>query len=219
MSRVVFWDVDTQHDFMHADGKLYVPDAEQIIPNLRRLTDYAHASRIRVIASADDHVKGHRELSATPDFKETFPEHCMRGTSGQRKIPETRLSDALVIEPERQDAAALAARVRAHRGDILFHKHWFDVFTNENVETVLGALAPGTVVLYGVAQDVCNKYAIEGLLTKHPEIRLFAVSDAMRPIDRDVAQQLLKQWAEEGVRIVQTTDIVDEDVIDAQEVA
>jgi hypothetical protein len=41
----------------------------------------------------------------------------------------------------------------------------------------------------------------------------------MRPIDRDVAQQLLKQWAEEGVRIVQTTDIVDEDVIDAQEVA
>ncbi len=219
MSGVIFWDVDTQHDFMRADGKLYVPDAEQIIPNLRRLTDYAHARRYRIIASADDHVPGHRELSATPDFKQTFPEHCMRGTRGQAKIPETRLKDPLVIEPGREDPAALEARVRAHTGDILFNKHWFDVFTNENVETVLGVLGPKTVVLYGVAQDVCNKYAIEGLVARHSEIRLFAVSDAMKPIDRDVAQHLLKQWAEEGVRIVQTTDIVDEGVLDAQEAA
>lgn len=216
MGGVVFWDVDTQVDFMRADGKLYVPDAEQIVPNLRRLTDYAHAKHIRLIASADDHVAGHRELSAHPDFKETFPEHCMRGTEGQAKIPETALRDPLVIEPGRQDPAALAAQVRAHAGDILFHKHWFDLFTNENIETVLGVLAPRVVVLYGVAQDVCNRYAIEGLLTRHPEIRLYAVSDAMKPIDRDMAQHLLKQWAEAGVRIVETNDIVEEGLLDAQ---
>ena len=219
MSGVVFWDVDTQYDFMRSDGKLYVPDAEQIIPNLRKLTDYAHQKRIRVIASADDHVPGHRELSASPDFKETFPEHCMRGTKGQAKIPETRLADPLVIEPGREDAGSLAERVRAHKGDILFHKHWFDVFTNENVETVLGVLAPRAVALYGVAQDVCNKYAIEGLVSRHPEIRLYAGSDAMKPIDRDLAQHLLKQWAEAGVRIVETTDIVDEGLLDTQEVS
>jgi nicotinamidase/pyrazinamidase len=216
MGGVVFWDVDTQVDFMHADGKLYVPDAEQIIPNLRRLNDYAHRRGIRVVASADDHVAGHRELSANPDFKETFPEHCMQGTKGQTKIPETSLRDPLVIEPGRQDAGALAKRVRGHAGDILFNKHWFDVFTNENVETVLGVLAPKTVVLYGVAQDVCNKYAIEGLLTRHPEIRVFAVSDAMKPIDREVARHLLKQWSEAGVRIVETNDIVEEGLLDTQ---
>ena len=102
MGGVIFWDVDTQYDFMRADGKLYVPDAEQIIPNLRRLTAYARAKRIRVIASADDHVPGHRELSRTPDFKRTFPEHCMRGTKGQARIPETRLEEPLVIEPGRE---------------------------------------------------------------------------------------------------------------------
>jgi len=216
MGGVVFWDVDTQVDFMHADGKLYVPDAEQIIPQLKRLTDHAHAKRIRIVASADDHVAGHRELSATPDFKETFPEHCMRGTKGQAKIPETSLRDPLVIEPGRQDPAALGERVRSHAGDILLNKHWFDVFTNENIETVLGVLAPETVVLYGVAQDVCNRYAIEGLLTRHPEIRLLAVSDAMKPIDREVAQHLLKQWSEAGVRIVETNDIVEEGLLDTQ---
>jgi len=216
MAGVVFWDVDTQHDFMHADGRLYVPDAEQIIPNLQRLTDYAHARRIPIVASADDHVRGHRELSAQPDFKQTFPEHCMRGTKGQRKIPETALRDPLVIEPEREEPAVLARRVRSHEGDILFNKHWFDVFTNENVETVLGVLTPRTVVLYGVAEDVCNRYAIEGLVERHPEIRLYVVSDAMKPIDRDAAQHLLKQWGEEGVRIVETNDIVEEGLLDAE---
>ena len=209
---VVFWDVDTQYDFMHADGRLYVPGAEAIIPNLKRLTDYAHQHDIRIVASADDHVAGHRELSATPDFKQTFPLHCMRGTPGQKKIRETALKDPLVIEPDPQDDAALAARLKQHRGDVLLHKHWFDVFTNENVETVIGALRPSTVVLYGVATDVCNKYAIEGLIERHPDVRVFAVQDAMKPIDPDAQEHLLKQWAEEGVRVIETDEVIEEGV-------
>ena len=208
MARVIFWDVDTQVDFMKANGKLYVPDAEHIIPNLKRLTDYAHGHGIRIVASADDHVPGHRELSDQPNFKDTFPLHCMRGTPGQEKIDETALRDPFVIEPDQQDPAALTERVRTHRGDILFHKHWFDVFTNPNVLPVVDALAPEDIVLYGVALDVCDRYAIEGFLQHRPGIRLFAVSDAMKPIDRDVAEQMLKEWGEEGVRLVKTSEVV-----------
>jgi nicotinamidase/pyrazinamidase len=209
---VIFWDVDTQVDFMHPDGKLYVPGAESIIPNLKRLTDYAHTHGIRIVASADDHVEGHRELSDAPDFKDTFPLHCMRGSKGQSKIPETALHDALVIEPDGEDAAALQGRVRAHQGDILLHKHWFDVFTNPHTEAVIGALHPRTVVLYGVATDVCNKYALEGLIERHPEMRIFAVQDAMKAIDPAAQEHLLKQWAEEGVRIVDTDEITEDGI-------
>jgi len=209
---VIFWDVDTQHDFMKADGKLYVPGAETIIPNLKRLTTYAHDHGVRIVASADDHVPGHRELSDSPDWRQTLPPHCMRGTPGQRKIPETALTNPLVIEPKREDPAALAARLQAHAGDVLLHKHWFDVFTNENVETVIDTLKPRTVVLYGVATDVCDKYAIEGLLQRHPELRLFAVKDAMKPIDPDAQAHLLKEWAEEGVRVVETAELVEDGV-------
>jgi nicotinamidase/pyrazinamidase len=208
MARAIFWDVDTQYDFMKADGALYVPEAEQIIGKLERLTDYAHAQGIRIVASADDHVPGHRELSDTPDWRNTFPPHCMRGTPGQRKIRETALRDPLLIEPERQDPAALAARVRAHAGDILLYKHWFDVFTNPNVKTVIDALAPRDIVLYGVALDVCNRYAIEGLLARRPAIRLHAVTDAMKPIHADAAGRLLADWEARGVRMVQTDDVV-----------
>ncbi|MBI2403984.1 MAG: cysteine hydrolase family protein [Gemmatimonadetes bacterium] len=208
MAGLIFWDVDTQYDFMRADGKLYVPDAERIIPNLAQLTGAAHQHGIRVVASADDHVPGHRELSDAPDFKETFPPHCMRGTAGQRKIPETALTDPLVIEPEPLPAVELTKRVRRHDGDILFHKHWFDVFTNPNVEPVVRELDPERIVLYGVALDVCDKYAIEGLLQRRPHTQLYVVTDAMKPIDAKQAERLLGQWQQRGVELVTTTDAI-----------
>lgn len=208
MTRLLFWDVDTQHDFMRSEGLLYVPGSEEIIPALESLTNYAHRKGIRILASADDHLPGHRELSDTPDFLTTFPPHCMRGTPGQRKIPETTLDNPLVIEPEAADAAQVKARVAKHHGDLLLHKHWFDVFTNGNIGAVLDALDPEVVVLYGVALDVCDKYAIEGLLQSRPQTDLWLVTDAVRSIHADAGARLLKDWARRGVKMVATADVV-----------
>jgi nicotinamidase/pyrazinamidase len=208
MTRVLFWDVDTQHDFMKADGLLYVPGSEEIIPALKALTDHAHSRGIRILASADDHVPGHRELSDTPDFLTSFPPHCMRGTPGQRKIPETALENPLVIEPEADDAGQVKARVAKHKGDLLLHKHWFDVFTNGNIGPVLDALDPERVVLYGVALDVCDRYAIEGLRQSRPQMDLWLVTDAVRAIHADAGAQLLQDWAHRGVKMVTTADVL-----------
>ena len=205
---LLFWDVDTQVDFMLQSGKLYVPGSEAIIPALRRLTDYAHGHGIRILASADDHVAGHRELSATPDWRETFPEHCMRGTAGQQKIPASELHNPLVIEPAPEDPAALDRRVRAHHGDLLFLKHWFDVFTNPNLLPALDALAPKRIVLYGVALDVCDKYAVEGLLRERPGLPLTVVTDAVRAIDPAAGSALLEAWRERGVRLATAAEIL-----------
>ena len=208
MPGLIFWDVDTQYDFMHADGKLYVPEAEDVIPNLERLNQHAHQSGIRVIGSADDHLPEHEEISEQPDFKETYPPHCMHGTPGQRRIPETQLIDPLIIEPDPVDPDELKARVRAHRGDILFHKHRFDVFTNANVEPVLQELDPEAIVVYGVALDVCNRYAIEGLLARRPRTKLYLVVDATKPIVIAKADALLAGWRERGVQLVTTVDVL-----------
>lgn len=204
----IFWDVDTQYDFMRRDGKLYVPDSESIIPALGRLTAFAHEHGIPVIASADDHVPGHRELSDHPDYLTTFPPHCMRGTPGQQKIPETALRNPLVIQPEPGDRDALAARILAHQGDFLLLKHWFDVFTNANVPAVLDALSPDAIVLYGVATDVCDKFAIEGLRERYPGIPLWFVTDAARAIHPDRTAALLADWQRLGVRMTTSADVL-----------
>ena len=208
MAGVIFWDVDTQYDFMKADGKLYVPEAETIIPALQQLSDFAHARGIRVVASADDHVLDDPEISDTPDWHVTYPPHCMRGTPGQRRIAETTPRDPLIVDSAPADAAELAQRVRSHRGDIVIHKHTVDVFANPNTDTVIRALAPDAVVVYGVATDVCNRRAIEGFLERHPNIRLYAVTDAMRAIRAAAAAALLPAWQVRGVELVTTDDIL-----------
>jgi nicotinamidase/pyrazinamidase len=128
----------------------------------------------------------------------------MHGTPGQKKIPQTALKDPLVIDPEPQDPAVLRRKVRSHRGDLLVNKEWFDVFTNPNVEPVLDELDPERIFIYGVALDVCNKYAIEGLLARRPGANLFAVTDAMKAIDASRAEALLAGWGRRGVTLVST---------------
>ena len=91
--------------------------------------------------------------------------------------------------------------MRRHDGDILFHKHWFDVFTNPNVLPVVDAVAPEEIILYGVALDVCDRYAIEGLRRHRPGIPLTLVTDATRAIHADQAPALLEDWRRRGVRL------------------
>ena len=207
MAGTIFWDVDTQVDFMVPDGKLYVPDAAAITLNLERLTRHARASGIPRVASVDDHTLADPEISDAPDFRETFPPHCLHGTEGQEKIAATAMRSPVVVPNRREDPGSLRSRVRGHRGEILIEKSRFDVFTNPNTETVLQALAPDSIVVYGVAQDVCDAHAIRGFLERG-QPRVVFVEDAARPIDAARGRELLEEWKRRGVRVVRTDDVL-----------
>ena len=70
---ILFWNVDTQFDFMSASGKLYVPGAEQIKPILKQITAFAKSNNIQVVNTADFHYANSKELSNKPDFITSFP--------------------------------------------------------------------------------------------------------------------------------------------------
>lgn len=207
MSGIVFWDVDTQVDFMRPDGKLYVPGAVEIVRSLAALTAHARERGLVRVASVCDHVAGDDELSDTPDFRTTFPPHCLRGTPGQAKIPETALQGPVVVPNRPEDPAVLAARLLRHTGEILVEKNHFDVFTNPNASALVDALAPETVAVYGVAQDVCVAQAIAGLL-RRGGLRVVFVEDAARAIDAPRGAALLGEWRSRGVAILQTADVL-----------
>lgn len=205
--RTIFWDVDTQHDFMMPEGKLYVPGAERLLPNLAALTAHARRQGIRIVGSVDAHEMTDRELTAPPDFRSTFPPHCLRGTPGADKVPATAPQDPLWIESRPYPREELSEAVRRHRGEIIFRKQEFDVFSNPNVATVLDVLAPEAVVVYGVALDVCDRYAVEGLLARGG-LEVAVVEDAVAPIYAEEGARLLEAWRTRGVRVVSTADVL-----------
>jgi nicotinamidase/pyrazinamidase len=208
MANVIFWDVDTQHDFIVPDGKLYIEGAEKLAHNLKELTQFARGQELIIVATVCDHTAEDEEISEEPDFETTFPPHCMRNTPGQRKIPATAMENPVVIPLEPRKPKEIRELVDDHDGEILIQKNHFDVFSNPNTTAVVDALEADHVILYGVALDVCDRMAVEGFL-KRGDITIHVVTDAVQAIQPKRGEKLLEQWSRKGVRMTTTEQILE----------
>ena len=202
MSGKLLWDVDTQVDFVHADGKLAVPGAVDAIPAMARLVAAARETGIPHVASADDHELTDDEISDTPDYLATYPPHCLRGTRGAEKIPETAQADPVPLALTDVPAKWLQGR------EFLLLKKSFDVFTNPNADHLLERLDPQEIVLFGVATDVCNDAAVRGLLARGRKVTF--VEEASRGLDEGRTASCVAAWRAGGVRFATTGEVLGE---------
>ncbi len=197
---MILWDVDTQVDFMLPDGKLYVPGAEETIPAMKELVAAARASGVVHVASADDHELTDAEISDDPDLRTTYPPHCLRGTRGACKIPETEQVDPVPITLELLPERYLVGR------EFLLLKKSFDVFTNPNTERLLERLEPDEIVVFGVATDVCDDATIRGLLDRGRKVRF--VEEAARGLDEARTESCLAAWRERRVEFTSVSEVL-----------
>ena len=200
--RRLLWDVDTQVDFVHADGKLAVPGAEAVVPAMARLVDAARAAGLPHVASADDHELSDDEISAEPDFSLTYPPHCLRGTPGAEKVAATTQRDPVPLALTNVDARWLEGR------EFLLLKKSFDVFTNPHADVLLELLDPEEIVLFGVATDVCDDAAVRGLRARGRNVTF--VEDASRGLDAARSAACVDDWRKLGARIATTEEVLAE---------
>ena len=203
--RRILWDVDTQVDFMEPSGKLYVPDARQIVPALERLIDAGRAAGLIHVASADDHELTDPEISDSPDLRNTFPPHCMRGTRGAEKILETKQRDPLPFSLVPFPPGLVSGMIEGEREVLLLKKN-FDVFTNPNTQALLDALDPDEIVVFGVASDVCDDAAIRGFLQRGR--RVVFVEDAAKGLDEGRTAACVASWRAGGVEVRTAEEVV-----------
>jgi nicotinamidase/pyrazinamidase len=201
----LLWDVDTQVDFVLPEGKLYVPGAVDVVPQMERLVGWARETGVGHVASADDHELTDPEIVDDPDWENTFPPHCLRGTPGAAKIPATAQRDPLPLPLTPYPPGLVADLVRDRR-EVVVLKKSFDVFTNPNAAPLLEALDPSEVVVFGVATDVCDNAAILGLLGRGHRVAF--VEDAARGLDEARTAACLSRWREAGVRFTTTDQVV-----------
>ncbi len=203
-SSVLFWNVDTQNDFMMANGKLYVQDAEQIIPVLTQLSAFAEKYNIRVVNSCDYHNEETLELSDTPDFINTFPYHCMKGTKGQKFIKETQPKDAVIFDWDIDYTEKQVKEVIRSKRNIVIRKDYFDVFFNNlNADTILKVLSPKNVFVYGVATNVCVNYAVVGLIKRG--FNVYVIEDAIKGLPNIPTP--IEQWKSLGCKLIPLKDV------------
>jgi nicotinamidase/pyrazinamidase len=191
---LVFFDIDTQVDFMLPHGKLYVPGAEQIVPNLVKLMAFAREHGVPVVSSADAH---------TPDDPEfaIWPPHCVIGTPGQRRIPQTQFADASVV-PSRPGAFVPPARWPAQ---IIIEKPTYDTAANPNFDVILRALDPRRTAVFGVATEYCVR--ADALALRERGYPVDLVVDAIKPITEGGGRKAIEEMTAVGVRLVSTAEV------------
>src|SRR5436305_14297420 len=168
---VILWEVDPQADFMLPDGKLYVPGAEKLLPNIRRLTDAARDGKVFLVSHGCFHTKD------DPEFK-AFPPHCVQGTPGANFVPEA-LTDQVFRVSNTSDAT-LPPQLKKFQ-QILLEKQTLDIFESRHAGTLVERLGtkPGFVV-FGVVTEYCVRLAAKGLLQRGRHVSV--VKDAIETL-------------------------------------
>ena len=193
-NKILFIDIDTQNDFMFKEGNLYVPDAENIIENLKKLTEFAYRNNIPIFSSVDSHTQD------DPEFKQ-FPPHCIKGTEGQEKINETKIKEALFIPSDR----TIEIDFTKYR-QFIFEKDKLSVFSNPNFEKAIEKIGKEIFVVYGVATEYCVKECVEGLLERNKNV--YIVVDAIKGVDEKKGKKFLEYASSKGVISVTTSSLV-----------
>jgi len=124
--------IDMIHDFVSSDGAMYVPDAEDIIPAIKRLSEEARNSGSPVIYICDSHGSSDPEFGAWPH-------------DAQNGKPEVQIAPQLSPMP----------------GDLVMRKRQYSSFFGADLDTLLKELGITKLVLTGAAVDIHIRFAAE----------------------------------------------------------
>ena len=204
LSNLLFWNVDTQIDFVYPRGKLYVQDAEKLRPKWKELTQLAKKKKIRVVNTADHDYANSPEFDSSPDFINTFPEHCMAGTRGADFIRETEPEEPMIFDWEKEYLLTPELFESDEHQNFVIRKDAFDVFEgNPLTETILKHLNPETVVVYGVTTNVCVDAAVRGLVKRGKEV--YVVKDAIKELPKIPLP--FDFWEKKGVKMITLAEL------------
>jgi nicotinamidase/pyrazinamidase len=190
---VVLWEVDTQADFMLPGGKLYVPGAERLLPNIEKLTEAARQGRVFLISHGCFHARD------DPEFQ-TFPPHCIKGTEGSAFVPQA-LTDKILTVPN--DPTAALPRDLAQYQQILLEKQTLDIFQSRHAGKLVERFGSDVEFLvFGVVTEYCVRFAAKGLLDRGR--RVSVVQDAIETLKAEDGRSTVAELRTLGARFRNT---------------
>jgi nicotinamidase/pyrazinamidase len=180
----VFFDIDTQFDFLYPAGALYVPKAELIVPAVAALNRFAAEHGIPVVSTTDAHAENDPEFAV-------WPPHCVAGTLGQRK-PEATLLERRIVVPSRERVPS-----PGDAQQIVLEKQTVDTF--DAIQPLLPMLQADRYVVYGVVTEICVLHAARGLLATGKPVAI--VTDAVKALSAEASARVLEELRAAGAEL------------------
>ncbi|HEV2171001.1 MAG TPA: cysteine hydrolase family protein [Candidatus Binatus sp.] len=201
--KTIFYDINTQRDFIPPDGKFPIESADKLVPTWKALTDLAHEEKIRVVCCVDCHLPGDPQLKS---WGGPYPDHCISGTPGQQKIVETATLNPMMLEHKKYTPEEIQ-KILDHPGEIVFKRQEFEHLAgNPHVSAILRlVLRPYTdIVFYGVYTEACVDREISTLVGIGPKLHI--VTDAVAVVGEE-SPTFHEKLQQEGVDLLSFQDL------------
>jgi nicotinamidase/pyrazinamidase len=138
---------------------------------------------------------------------EPFPPHCLMGTKGQERIPQTAWPGSLVLGPS--DSLPEHAPLPLH---LTLEKTRYDLFSRNDAASIVARYrTAGTLprfFVYGVATDFCVRAAVLGF--RHLGYPVTVIVDAVWAIDTDAEPAELARFVSNGADLALTDVVLEE---------
>jgi nicotinamidase/pyrazinamidase len=191
----ILWCVDAQKDFMQPGGKLYVPGAEKLLPNIDRLVDAVRGGSAFLVSHGCFHTVDDAEFS-------TFPPHCIKGTPGAEFVPEAMTRQHVRVP---NDPGSSLPKDFLKNQQIILEKQTLDIFESRHANALLERLDRNAeFIVFGVVTEYCVRLAAKGLMERGR--RVSVVRDAIETLSHETGERTVSELRTLGANFVTTNE-------------
>jgi len=206
LKNTIFLDTDTQYDFMNPAGRLYIPGAEEMIPAVSQIRCFAAEHDLSILATVAWHTRWDEEIAEDPDYKETFPPHCIADSPGAARVGSLGSIPIDILDIHNLSPHKFKQVIAKQPFHMELRKNRLDIFTLPETGALLDWISPQTVIVFGVALDVCVFNNVRGLLNRNRE-SVVLLADAVKGLGKKSDDAVLDEIRLMGAYIMTFEDL------------
>jgi nicotinamidase-related amidase len=184
-------DIDTQKDFLLAQGKACIRNHRRVLAHIRRVMAWARSQHIPVISTAEVYPNNNGENTIS---------YCIDGTDGQKKVRYTLLKDRVSLAAD-GNTDLPRDMLRQHR-QIILHKRCVDPFDEPRIDRLLSEVRASEFILVGACLEGAVKMTALGLLQRGKKVTV--IIDAVGTHNNREAKLALRKMETKGARLIDT---------------
>jgi len=189
--RQVLIDIDTQRDFLLAEGHACIRNHRRVLAHIRRVIAWARHQNVPIISTCDVFPNDNNNGGIN---------YCIDGTNGQKKIGYTLLHNRISFAAD-GNTDLPRDMLRRYR-QIVLHKRCVDPFDEPRIDRLLSEVRANEFILIGADAEGAVKATALGLLQRGKNVSV--IIDAVGTHDNNEAKMALRKMKAKGARLIET---------------
>jgi len=188
--RQVLVDINTQRDFLLANGNACIRNHRRVLGHIRRMMAWARTNEVPIISTCEVSANGNSRIAYD-------------NGNGFAKIPYTLHSNRLSFSADNN--TDIPQDILRRYKQVILPKRCVDPFAEPRIDRLLSEVRAGEFILIGTTTEGAVQAMALGLLQRHKTVSV--IVDAVGARDNHEAKMAIRKMEAKGASIIETKRI------------